>query len=285
MSIDHEQRKHSIGASEVASVLGISPYRSAYEMWMEKTGKVAPWPGNTATQLGKQVEPFLLDRAEEKYGQISRNVRLASPNGAPLSATLDGLVVDSHHPIECKTAGLLGGFATGDWGKAFTDQIPDYYLVQVQAQLYCSGADLAHVFALLGTRGVVEYAVPRDDALIKIIVSRCSQWWETHMAKRVEPEIKTPPPLELMKRLYRTPNKVTLLDGAAGQILDVYESAKKDLRRAEEVFELAQSTTIAMLGDAEEGLLPDGRRVTYYEQHRKSYIVKECSYRVLRVKE
>lgn len=285
MTIDHEQRKHSIGASEVAGILNISPFTTDHSIWLEKQGLVQPWGGNQSTKIGKKLETVLLDEAEEKYGTLVRNVRVPSPNGAPLTATLDGLVVDAHHPVECKTSGMTGGRVMGDWGEELTDAIPDYYLVQVQAQLYCSGAELAHVFAWLGARGIVEYTVPRDDSLIKIIVSRCSQWWETHMVDGLEPMIKIPPPLELMKRLYRTPNKVVRLNGDACELLDLYEKAKEEHKRAKEILDMSKASVIAMLEDAEEALLPDGRRITYYEQHTKAHMTKESTARHLRVKE
>lgn len=285
MTIDHEQRRHCIGASEVSAVLGISPYQTSHGLWLEKTEQVEPWAGNKSTKIGKKLESVLLDDAEERYGELTRDVRVPSPNGSPLTATLDGLVVDQNRPVECKTSGMTGGPVKGDWGEELTDQIPDYYLLQVQAQLYCSGADLAYVLAWLGQRGILEYHVPRSPDLINIIVERCSEWWDRHMTRGIAPEIRTVPPLELMKRLRREASKRITLDSHAIDILDCYERARITQRKATEELDLAQSSVLALLADAEEGVLPDGRRITYYEQCRKAYMVKESKFRVLRVKE
>jgi predicted phage-related endonuclease len=40
--IDHEFRRTGIGGSDVAAVLGISRYKSAFQLWQEKTGQVQP---------------------------------------------------------------------------------------------------------------------------------------------------------------------------------------------------------------------------------------------------
>jgi hypothetical protein len=38
------------------------------------------------------------------------------------------------------------------------------------------------------------------------------------------------------------------------------------------------------LGDAEGGLLPDGRLITFMETHKKAYSVKASTFRSLRIK-
>jgi len=36
-----ESRTKSIGGSDCAAILGKSPYKSAYDVWLEKTGKIS----------------------------------------------------------------------------------------------------------------------------------------------------------------------------------------------------------------------------------------------------
>jgi putative phage-type endonuclease len=38
----HTRRSRGIGGSEVASILGLSPYRTAHVLWLEKSGRVQP---------------------------------------------------------------------------------------------------------------------------------------------------------------------------------------------------------------------------------------------------
>lgn len=61
----HEQRRKHLDASEVPAILGLSPYKSGYQVWLEKLGKVAPWQGSDASRAGQRLESAVLDQAEE----------------------------------------------------------------------------------------------------------------------------------------------------------------------------------------------------------------------------
>lgn len=53
-------RSRGIGASEVASVIGVNPYQTPYELWQVKTGKVAQFEGNKYTRMGHYLEPVIV---------------------------------------------------------------------------------------------------------------------------------------------------------------------------------------------------------------------------------
>lgn len=44
-------RRTGIGASEVGSVLGVCPWKSPVDVWLEKMGRVPPFEGNNAFQF------------------------------------------------------------------------------------------------------------------------------------------------------------------------------------------------------------------------------------------
>ena len=52
-------RHQYIGGSDAASVVGLNPYKSAFSLWAEKTGKIAPFEGNLATDVGTFLEEFI----------------------------------------------------------------------------------------------------------------------------------------------------------------------------------------------------------------------------------
>lgn len=278
------ERQTRIGASDVASILGISPYRSAWELWMEKTGQLEPWSGNEATKLGTKAESILLDEAEEQLGQIDRDVFLWAPNSQLIGATLDGQVVRTRCPVECKTSGLTGGPVQGYWGDPGTDEIPEYYLLQVQTQIWCAGADLAHVKAWLGGRGIVDYQVHRSDAIIKAVADQCREWWQRHVVEMAEPERQAAPSLEVVKRIRRQPNKVIQLDDEATTLVEQFEAACEADKTSKALVEDCKARLILLLGDAEGGTLPDGRMLTFMESTRRGYVVDECKFRSVRIK-
>lgn len=51
-----EIRRHGIGSSEVASVVGLNPWASPYQLWLRKTGRTPPQPENEAMRFGHYLE-------------------------------------------------------------------------------------------------------------------------------------------------------------------------------------------------------------------------------------
>lgn len=277
-----QERKKAIGASEVAAVLGISPWATAWEVWAEKTGRLEPWRGNDATRAGQLFERALLDQAEAELGALERDVRVVHAS-APVAATLDARVQYGGYPVEAKTTGIVGR-VYGDWGEALSDEVPDYYLVQVHAQLLCTGVELAYLYALIAGRGVVRFQIVRSESLSDQIAERCTQWWQRHVVGDVEPSRDRLPDLDVVKRLRREPSKSIEGTSELAELIAQRTSLKEQESAIKKEIEQAETRILLSLGDAELARLPDGQVVTYFESSRKGYEVKPTTYRTLRVK-
>jgi putative phage-type endonuclease len=276
-----EDRKGAIGASDAAAILGISPYATSWEVWADKTDRLEAWKGNEATKSGQAFERAVLDCAEAELGQLERNVRLCHAD-YPLAATLDARVVETGEPVEAKTTGLVGR-VSGDWGDALTDQIPDYYLVQCHTQLIVTGAELAYLYALIAGRGVVAFKVERNDRLHSQLIEVLTSWWDMHIVRGVEPERKSPPPLEVVKRLRKSAGKSIAFGQDEVELLNIRNQLKEAERDAKRKIEEIDAQILLRLGDAEEAICCDGTRLTYFERQRKSYTVEASSYRQIQV--
>jgi putative phage-type endonuclease len=274
-------RRNAIGASDVAAILGVSPWQSAWDVWADKTGRLSDWQGNTATRLGQHFERAVLDVAEEKLGELRRNIRIVHET-LPIAATLDAQCVQTMRPVEAKTTGLAGP-VYGDWGTEGTDEVPSNYLVQVHAQLLCTKADLAYLFALLPGRGVVQYEIQRSDKLCDQLANILNDWWQKHVVKDVEPS-RDKATLEIVKRLKREPKKTVELgptEWALSQNLAAKKEAIKELTEQKEAIE---SQLLAALSDAEQATFPDGSGFSYFAQTRAAYQVQEATFRVMRMR-
>jgi len=277
-----QERRSAIGASEVAAVLGISPWATPWEVWADKLGKLEPWEGNPQTRAGQRFESAVLDAAEDELGRLIRNVRILA-DGTPLAATCDAVVAETREPVEAKTTGLTG-MVYGDWGDAMTDQIPEYYLTQVHAQLICTKAELGYLFALIAGRGVVRFEVEANEKLHNAFCERLSEWWDKHIVKGIEPSREAMPALDVVKRLRKVPNKSIELSEEMLEVIAKREVAKEIEKKGKEEAELCDTKLRLALDDAEVGLLPDGREVTLFETFRKGYTVQPTSYRALRIR-
>lgn len=56
-----------IGGGDISAVLGINPYKSAYDVWLNKTGQ-SKFAGNEFTEAGLKLEPFILDWYADIHG-------------------------------------------------------------------------------------------------------------------------------------------------------------------------------------------------------------------------
>lgn len=285
VEVDHESRQTRLHSTDVAAILGLEGARkSSHTVWLEKTGRLEPWTGNSATEAGKYLEPSILDYAEEQLGPLERNVRCEAKGlSFPLVSTLDARVKSTCVPTEAKTTGIVGP-VFGEWGDEGSDIVPQLYLVQTSIQMLCSEADMAYLFALIGGRGFVSYRIQRDDEVIAAIVEQCDRWWDQHITKGIEPALSEPIPLEVLKRIRRQPEKTVDLYEDAELVVSEFENAKAIKSSAEKAHAEAQSKLIALLGDAEAGTLPDGRKVTYLSTTRRGYVVADTTFRTLRIK-
>jgi len=274
-----ELRRNHIGSSDMAAILGLDPWCNAYDIWLYKTDKIEEAPETMVMKRGKIFEPAVLSYAEEQLGKISRrNTYRVAEDNLPLASNLDASLVKTGEPVEAKTVGLFAP-AKEDWGDADTDQVPDNVIIQVHVQMFCVKKGLCHVPAFIAGRGFNLFRVPYDKELAEFIVEKAIEFWDKYV-KSDQPPSDIAPSLNVIKRVRRQPNKIIQIED---RIIDNWQRGKTTFNLAREAKDRTEAELIAALGDAEGGQFSDGL-VTYFQQHRKSYTVKESAFRVLRIK-
>lgn len=276
------ERRKNIGSSDAAAILDMDPYRSGYDVWAEKTGRVSGERGTSeAAEIGNMLEEPLLHWCANELGvEILINQHRVCPDAPVLAANHDALVVGQPWGLEAKTSGLVNPFhARENWGDGGTDEVPDHILVQCHFQMIVSGLEKVYVPALLGTRGRVLYCVEADKALHGKIKAQLLDWWAEHVVKDIAPTNCTPS-LETAKAIKREPKSVTTIPL---DVVEAWRAAAEALKDAKAMEEGTRQALLAALGDAEMGTSPAGD-VTYYQQTRKSFTVAEATFPVLRYK-
>lgn len=285
--MDHVERRTRLGATDVAAIMGVSPWKRPYDVWLEKTDQVEPWVGNQATRLGQNLESALIQFAQEDLGILYANVVRRCEAYPFIGATLDAQVAATGEPVEIKTAGLTGPIRDDVWGEAGTDEVPDYYLVQVHTQLLCTGADRAYLYALIGGRGMVRYEIAAVNQINDMISETCREWWTKHIINGEHPQLSDTDAhmsLDTLKRVRRAPESVIAVGAEVDDLADRLEVAKHTLMTVESSCDWLKAQLIAALGQNECGTLPSGRKITYVQQTRKASVTKESTFRVLRIK-
>lgn len=161
----HEARRMRVGGSEIAAVLGISPWESRFSLWHRKMGALDPVDETPAMAWGTRLEPLIADEFARLHPDV--DVRPAAtfirPDRPYQTAAPDRLAYRNRitaRPgavIEIKTSRT-----SDDWGDPGTDQVPVHYRAQVLWYLDTLGLDAAHVAVLVGGSDFREYHLTHD---------------------------------------------------------------------------------------------------------------------------
>lgn len=267
-----EQRRNHLGSSDMAAILGLDPYRTAYDVWLDKTGQLEDEPENKAMYAGTAFEDGVLKFAEGQLGKIKRN-QYRSAKDLPIGANIDALVVETGEPVEAKTAGLFGPLDVL-WGEEGTDEVPDRTIIQCHVHMICTNKSICHVPAFLGGRGFQLFQVNQDQKIKDIIISKALDFWNNFVKTETAPPNITPS-LGVIKRVKREPESVVDIDDEpVKKWQDVCERFS-EIKKAKEA---AQANLIKALGTAEAGNCTLGQ-ITYLETFRKGFTVKPSKFR------
>ena len=187
---DHDawlaQRAKGIGGSDIAAICGLSPFQTAVDVWMTKTGRAAPKAETPAMHWGHNLEAVVADEYAKVTGfELRPGVHIAS--GCRVGNT-DRMVPGAKRILEVKTA---SPYKANEWGEPGTDEIPEHYLTQVQWYLGLLPADeyeAADVPVLIGGNDFRIYHVERDDTLIAQLIEIGEAWWRAYVEADVPPE-------------------------------------------------------------------------------------------------
>lgn len=272
------ERRKGIGSSDAAAACGLRPgpgvhgvYQTALGLYLDKKGLVPP-TDSQPMRWGRRLEAVVADAFDEETG-LAIEVAPAlvqHPRIEYMRANPDYLI-PGLGPLEVKTARS----ATG-WGPSGTDQVPEGYVLQVMHQLEVLGADVGYVAVLIGGQDFRWYTLPRNGELIDRMLALEAEFW-----RRVEdddppePDWEHPDTPGLVRLLCRPLAGTTVeLDAFALALAQDYQSLGPQVRAMEKHRERVKGELIAILGTAETGLLPDGRRVTRKITPRKGYTVE-----------
>lgn len=134
-----EWRQKGIGSSDIAAIMGSCPFKSAIDVYKEKLGGEGQVV-NKWMQRGKDNEVDARVRFCHSTGKEFDPLTICHDDNERFIASLDGYCRSTKEVLEIKTPGRK----TADM--AAKGQIPAHYLMQIQWQLFVSGADRAYYF-------------------------------------------------------------------------------------------------------------------------------------------
>ncbi len=251
-----EQRRKGLGGSDIAAMLGLSKWKSPYQLYLDKRGELPETDDNEAMYWGRELEPVIRNRYELETGLkvISNEGIIVDPIYPFMLANLDGRI-DENQILEIKTA------RTGDgWGEIGSADIPIAYSLQCQWYLGRTGAAVCDVAVLIGGSDFRLYQIEADFALQRMLEEAAIEFWA-----RVEggdpPEVTTYG--DAVERYGRSNPSGEIL--ATEEVFAAYQELveiKKDIKHYEAKEEEQKAIICKYLADNYDTVVaPDGKAI------------------------
>ena len=228
------ERAKSIGASDSSCVLGLNPWKSNVELWLEKTNpeSLLDQPDNLNMRLGRDMEPILRQLFTEETGlQVRQDNHIRYDDEYPfLSTNLDGRIVGDKVPIELKTTGMV-----------WDGMIPDNYFCQLQHQMMVTNSPYMYFAVLVlsnfGKQFIVE-KYERNERFIADMRAKMVNFWMNHVVTGDAPD---PVSVKDARLLYKDTIEESTIEGSfdmitiCEKIKDYNKDIKKIKSKADEL--------------------------------------------------
>jgi putative phage-type endonuclease len=287
-----ERRRNYIGGSDAAAALGLSPYTSRLELWLDKRGKAADIP-TAVMERGQLLEDVVAELYRRLTGhETQEGGWLPSDEHYYMAATPDLLDVTAGAIVQIKTHSSWGRHR---WGSETAPKPPHHEVIQCQHELAVTRSHVNYLVVLFADEsafrgmvhmrrggfspqtiadhvealmqdGMAELLTPiridRDESLIADIVEGERQFWEEHVLAGVAPPDASVP---------QKSEDIIDADSEQTAVLELLRKAKADENAAVERYKEYRVRVEGFIGDASGIVAPGVAKVSYkaapaYEQ-------------------
>jgi putative phage-type endonuclease len=218
-------RLAGLGASDAPVVMGVSPFTTRFELWLEKTGlgERPEFHPNAVKAMarGTLLEPLAREEYEKSVGGIKFDaLNVIHERYDFIRASLDGYNASVNRIVEIKCPGKA------DLAEAAKGRVPKKYLPQVQLQLLVTGAVACDYFTFDGVRGSSIEVLP-DPAYQAKLEAELVQFW--HLVKTgTPPELSLKDVSKAVKAMSSIVEKLKNAYGSVELALETYIKQTKD---------------------------------------------------------
>jgi len=284
MTSEAVDRSTGLGGTDISAIVGLSPYKTAFDVWAEKTGQLAPKPPNKRMRFGKMLEQVIATmycaEMEERTGReyivtwVDRPLHREHRPWQVYSPDAFVEIKPNHLwecGIDCKNVALDQWH---QWGEPGTDEVPEH--IACQFHWYMSATELPRWDAavLLGGNDLKIYTVMRDQAIEAVLLEQGERWWKRHIIEGEQPEIGAGEGARryLRERFPRNVSEIRPATEPELILLSQYSGVRERFQVLEEQKEVLENKIKLAIGDAD-GISFAGGRITYK-------LVKGCTYTV-----
>lgn len=255
------ERKKGIGGSDVAAIMGLSSFKTALDVYLDKMTSLIEDEDkkvNENLKRGTRAEKYILEEYAERTGEVLEyNLPMIVDRDYPfMIGHIDAKVKDQKVIIEAKS--------TKCWPKSWEEKIPQHYLMQIAYYASIFDADRVDVPVLFGGWEYRCFTYWRDAELESRIRTAVVKFWNDHILKSTPPAAQS---LEELRQVSLSIDSKKAIEADSGMQKVVKEwrevmAARKILeeREAKLRFNIQE-----YMGDA--GLLEAGRLKVELQSH------------------
>lgn len=177
-------RKQGLGGSDAGAVCGLNPYRTAMQVYQDKTTDEIEEIDNEAMRQGREFEDYVARRFTEATGKKVRraNFMYYDENHPFMIADVDRMIVGENAGLECKTA---SPYMAEKWADG---RIPLSYQIQCLHYMSVCNANAWYIAVLIYGREFKYYKIERDEEMLADLIRIEEDFWNNHVLKGVLPE-------------------------------------------------------------------------------------------------
>lgn len=247
------QRTQGIGASEVATIVGLNPWETPYQLWRRKVGLDGPKPENFAMRAGHYLEDA-----------VARFWSDATGNEIIKASVEDFMFIDQEHPylqVSPDRTYWLQGEARNDDNKGILEckttqmkvdqeELPKHWFCQVQMNLGVSGYESGSLAWLCSGREFGYQDLKLVPDFYAWLVEEVERFYTDCIIGGQEPDTATVADVLLKYNKHAAGKIIETSD----EVFEAYQSLKevrKELEAITERKEELEATIKMAFGDAE----------------------------------
>ncbi|NJQ04238.1 lambda-exonuclease family protein [Streptomyces lonarensis] len=254
-----------ITATEIAAVVGLSPWQSRFTLWHKKAGlPTAPFEPSPQMEWGNRLESAVATKWQEgapdrwletagTWQHSERDWQRATPDRLVYEEPVDWpdtlLPVPPTALLEVKTS------PTGD---AWADGIPIYYQCQIQWQLDTLGLQVCHLALLVGGHDYREFVIEYDADDAQYLRREARAFLDTVEAGERPPIDDSDSTYDTVRAQHESRDDVEVEIPAA--LADRYEAAGAAKRKADAARQQASAEVMDAIGEGRWATVA-GRRI------------------------
>jgi putative phage-type endonuclease len=175
-------RRRHVCATDIGKIMGLSPWGTAHDVFMDKRGEGKPFISNPATIFGTRMEPEIREFYERQVGEWYPAAVVVNSDRWALSS-LDGINSSHTRILEIKTCGLK------TFQDAINGKISPHYMSQAQWALMCVPSATEVEFVFYHSENYAHVVIGRDEELIDKMREIGKAFYDESIIGGIAPEL------------------------------------------------------------------------------------------------